>query len=128
VAQRLVPGIPGHAGRFPNRNPHAMLSGGGGNPGRTLIVNLPGSPKGARENLAAVAAALPHAWKNSGQPGGVRGGVNQSKKADALRFPALRPASENFMKPQAPPASRFRSGFGGLRRGSGTGAGGAATP
>jgi molybdopterin adenylyltransferase len=28
---------------------------------RTLIVNLPGNPKAVRENLAAVAAALPHA-------------------------------------------------------------------
>jgi molybdenum cofactor synthesis domain-containing protein len=28
---------------------------------RTLIINLPGSPKGAVENLAAVWAAVPHA-------------------------------------------------------------------
>src|SRR5262249_55414260 len=28
---------------------------------RTLIVNLPGNPKAVRENLNAVAAALPHA-------------------------------------------------------------------
>jgi molybdopterin biosynthesis enzyme MoaB len=42
--------------------PHAMLSRGVAViRGRTLIINLPGSPKGARENLAAVAAALPHA-------------------------------------------------------------------
>ena len=31
--------------------------------GRTLIVNLPGSPKGVRENLAAVLPALPHAFE-----------------------------------------------------------------
>jgi molybdopterin adenylyltransferase len=63
VAQRLVPGIP-EAMRAAGLaiTPHAMLSRGVAViRGRTLIVNLPGSPKGARENLAAVAAALPHA-------------------------------------------------------------------
>ena len=29
--------------------------------GRTLIINLPGSVRGARENLAAIARLLPHA-------------------------------------------------------------------
>ena len=32
-----------------------------GTRGRTLIINLPGSVRGARENLAAVARLLPHA-------------------------------------------------------------------
>ena len=42
--------------------PHAMLSRAVcGIRGRTLIVNLPGSPKAVRENLATVAPALPHA-------------------------------------------------------------------
>jgi molybdopterin adenylyltransferase len=63
VAQRLVPGIP-EAMRAASLavTPHAMLSRGVAViRGRTLIINLPGSPKGARENLAAVAPALPHA-------------------------------------------------------------------
>src|SRR5574341_2628773 len=42
--------------------PHAMLSRAVcGIRGRTLIVNLPGSPKAVRENLAVIASALPHA-------------------------------------------------------------------
>ncbi len=42
--------------------PHAMLSRAvAGIRGRTLILNLPGSPKGATENLRAVMPALPHA-------------------------------------------------------------------
>jgi molybdenum cofactor synthesis domain-containing protein len=42
--------------------PHAMLSRAvAGIARRTLIVNLPGSPKGALENLQAIAAVLPHA-------------------------------------------------------------------
>jgi molybdopterin adenylyltransferase len=63
VAQRLVPGIP-EAMRAAGLSitPHAMLSRGVAViRGRTLIINLPGSPKGARENLMAVTAALPHA-------------------------------------------------------------------
>jgi molybdenum cofactor synthesis domain-containing protein len=42
--------------------PHAMLSRGiAGIRGRTLIVNLPGSPKAATENLDVIIAVLPHA-------------------------------------------------------------------
>lgn len=41
--------------------PHAMLSrAAAGIRGRTLIVNLPGSPKAARENLMTIAPALRH--------------------------------------------------------------------
>jgi molybdenum cofactor synthesis domain-containing protein len=42
--------------------PHAMLSRmAAGIRGQTLIVNLPGSPKAARENLESILPALPHA-------------------------------------------------------------------
>ena len=42
--------------------PHAMLSRAvAGIRGQTLIVNLPGSPKAVRENLASILPALPHA-------------------------------------------------------------------
>jgi len=42
--------------------PHAMLSRAvAGIRGRTLIVNLPGSPKAVRENLEVLLPVLPHA-------------------------------------------------------------------
>jgi molybdenum cofactor synthesis domain-containing protein len=42
--------------------PHAMLSRAvAGIRGRTLIINLPGSPKAVRENLAVLLPVLPHA-------------------------------------------------------------------
>jgi len=53
-----------------SKTPHAMLSRAVvGVRRQTLIVNLPGSPKAARENLAAVLPALPHALaKLAGDP------------------------------------------------------------
>jgi len=43
---------------------HAALSRGlAGVRGRTLIINLPGSPRAVRENLGAVLEALPHAME-----------------------------------------------------------------
>jgi molybdenum cofactor synthesis domain-containing protein len=42
--------------------PHAMLSRAvAGIRGRTLIINLPGSPKAVLENLEVILPALPHA-------------------------------------------------------------------
>ncbi len=53
------------------KTPHAMLSRmAAGIRGRTLIVNLPGSPKAACENLAVILPALPHALELlRGKPG-----------------------------------------------------------
>jgi molybdenum cofactor synthesis domain-containing protein len=53
-----------------SKTPHAMLSRAVAGVRRgTMIINLPGSPKGARENLQAVLPALPHALaKLAGDP------------------------------------------------------------
>jgi molybdopterin adenylyltransferase len=63
VIEREVPGIP-EAMRAASlsHTPFAMLSRMvAGTRGRTLIINLPGSPRGVRENLAVILPALPHA-------------------------------------------------------------------
>jgi molybdenum cofactor synthesis domain-containing protein len=63
VIERKAPGL-AEAMRAASltKTPHAMLSRAVcGIRGRTLIVNLPGSPKAARENLETILPALPHA-------------------------------------------------------------------
>lgn len=62
VCQRMAPGIP-EAMRYASLQitPRAMLSRAqAGLRGGTLIVNLPGSPKAAKENLEAVLPTLDH--------------------------------------------------------------------
>ena len=63
VIHRLAPGL-AEAMRSASLRitPHAMLSRAvAGIRNSTLIVNLPGSPKAALENLATIAPVLPHA-------------------------------------------------------------------
>lgn len=71
VCQRMVPGIP-EAMRYASLQitPRAVLSRAqAGIRGGTLIINLPGSPKAAAENLEAVLPALEHGLEMlSGKP------------------------------------------------------------
>jgi len=71
VCQRMTPGIP-EAMRYASLQitPRAILSRAqAGIRGGTLIVNLPGSPKAAKENLESVVSALGHGLEMlSGRP------------------------------------------------------------
>ncbi len=63
VIEREAPGL-AEAMRAASRKvtPHAMLSRiVTGIRGKTLIINLPGSPKGAVENLQVILPVIPHA-------------------------------------------------------------------
>jgi molybdenum cofactor synthesis domain-containing protein len=63
ACQKLLPGIPEVMREYGRKkNLRAALSRGvAGVRGRALIVNVPGSPRGAVESLDAVADLLPHA-------------------------------------------------------------------
>jgi molybdenum cofactor synthesis domain-containing protein len=68
ACDRLAPGI-AEAIRAASLDttPHAMLSRGvAGTRGRTLIVNLPGSPGGARDGWFAIAPVVEHAASQLG--------------------------------------------------------------
>jgi molybdopterin-guanine dinucleotide biosynthesis protein MobB len=62
VIDREIPGFGEEMRRTSSViTPHALISRAiAGIRGETLIINLPGSPKGAIENLAAVWSAVPH--------------------------------------------------------------------
>ncbi len=62
VVDRLAPGFTEvmRAQGF-EKTPHALLSRAvAGVRGQTLIINLPGSPRGVKENLDVILPALPH--------------------------------------------------------------------
>jgi molybdenum cofactor synthesis domain-containing protein len=63
VVERVIPGFGEMMrARSMEKTPRAMISRAiAGIRGTTLIINLPGSPKGAVENLEAVWPAVPHA-------------------------------------------------------------------
>jgi molybdenum cofactor synthesis domain-containing protein len=63
VIDREVPGMAEAMRRESHKiTPHALISRAvAGIRGQALIINLPGSPKGVRENLAVLLTALPHA-------------------------------------------------------------------
>ena len=65
VIEKEVPGLSEEMRRVSReKTPHALLSRAiAGVRRETLIVNLPGSPKGASENLFAIIDAIPHALK-----------------------------------------------------------------
>jgi len=63
VIQKEIPGM-AEAMRMESlkKTPHAVISRAiAGIRGRTLMINLPGSPRGATENLRAILSAIPHA-------------------------------------------------------------------
>ena len=62
VIEKIVPGI-SEAMRLESfkKTPRAILSRAiAGTRGRSLIINLPGSPRGVRESLGVILEALPH--------------------------------------------------------------------
>jgi len=81
VMEKEAPGLPELMRAFGTRKtPLAALSRGvAGSAGNTLIVNLPGSPKGVEESLEAVIEVLPHALEV------LRGNTTHSSPAEGTK-------------------------------------------
>jgi len=82
VIDRQVPGIP-EAMRAASlaKTPMAMISrAAAGIRGKTLIINLPGSVKAVKENLAVILPVLPHAIEILRGEGGECGSQNNENK------------------------------------------------
>ncbi len=113
VVQRLTPGLD-EAMRAASlrRTPHAMLSRAvSGIRGATLVLSLPGSERGATENLEAVLPALGHGLaKLRGDPSDCGRGAAQ-------------PVSEGSTRTGAPPGETSPTGGGDLAGGRGASAG-----
>ena len=79
IIDREIPGIAeALRARSLEKTPHGMLSRAvAGAAGRTLVVNLPGSPRAVRESLEVLLPVLPHAVEllagESGESGHARG-------------------------------------------------------
>lgn len=86
VVDRLAPGL-AEAIRAASlrKTPHAMLSRGvAGIRRQTLIVNLPGSPRAAKESLEVILLALPHAAELlRGDPSAEEGHVRRPPQTHA---------------------------------------------
>jgi molybdenum cofactor synthesis domain-containing protein len=79
VCDRMAPGLVEAMRAASLRvTPHAMLSRAqAGIRGRTLIINLPGSPKAVRETLQVIMPALPHALQVLGDADEAEAGHDQ---------------------------------------------------
>jgi molybdenum cofactor synthesis domain-containing protein len=92
VVERLVPGIPEAmraAGR--EKTMKAILSRGvAGIRGQTLIINLPGSPRGVRENLEVIFPVLEHGLEIVTGRGGECGIVSNDRTTLANLFPKMK--------------------------------------